>query len=363
MALPTTRVYLRSPYYVNLSRANLEKIVVELYIYTGTLTTDKPADYQYYLYATAFDGYAEVDISQLAWDFININFDGDLVTNAVWLEWDLKYADVGDTTLTTQGSYTALGLAGYGYFEDGYNPTPSTYIQQSTNYIVAPKYEGVIVPVLQDKLTQYIIARGGFQIYNSGALSTTENTANVFRYIDTTTFTPQRPDRVILKYSDKPDEVVNIKYVDGCDENQVKVTFVNRFGALQQMWFYGAYKTSIATSKETYPRNILSSGSYDTTRHQTKEFNKNGKSSMKLISNWYPEESNGTFMELMLSEHVWVSIDNNLLNQNKYAEQRDITFPVIIKNQDLQFKTRRNDGLISYEFDVEFASDRINSVR
>lgn len=362
MALPTERVYLRSPYYVNLTRANLEKIVIELYVYTGELTTDKPADYTYYLYSSAFDGYAEVDISALARDYISTTFSGSLVSNAVWLEWDLFYADVGDTALTTVGSYTALGLDGFGFFEDGYNPDPLAWIQQSTDYIILPDGEDAVVPVLQDTLTGYQIARGGFLIANVTGLTTTENTANVIRYITTYPYVNQKPDRVILKYSDIPDQVVNLRYVEECNGNRVKVTFVNKFGALQSIWFYGASKTSITTMKETYKRNILNAGTYDITKHQNHIFSKNGISSMTLVSNWYPENSNSTFMELLLSEYVWVSIDNNKTNQNKFL-QTDLTFPVNVKNDSLQFKTRANDGLISYTFDMEFASDRINSVR
>jgi len=363
MALPTTRVYLRSPYFVNLSRANLEKIVVELYVYTGTLTTDKPSDPNYTLYSTAFDGFAELDISELARDFISVNFDGSYVTNAVWLEWTLKYSDTGDTSLTTEGNYTALGLNGYGYFEDGYNPTPTDWIQVSTDYVLTPEKTGIRIPVLQDTLTGYQFARGGYLINNITGLTTTENTANVFVYVNTATFAGDEPDRIILKFSDRSDQIVNIRYFCPDEDNQVKVTFINRFGALQELWFYAASKTSLAVSSEKYKRNILSSGTYDTDKHQMKTYMKNGITSMNAISNWYPESSNATFMELLLSEWVWVSLPNTTLNQNKQIDKQEITFPVNVKNSELQFKTRRNDGLISYTFDFEFASDRINSVR
>jgi hypothetical protein len=363
MALPTTRVYLRSPYYVNLTRANLEKIVIDLYVYTGTLTTDKPADYQYRLYCTAFDGYAEIDISEFARDYIEVNFDGSYTTNSVWLEWDLYYADDGDTTITLEGSYTATGLNGFGYFEDGYNPTPATWLQMSSDYVLVPEKTRLRIPVLQDYLTGYQFARGGFLINNVTGLTTTENTANVFRYVDTLNYETQQPDRIILKYSNRADEVVRIKYFCPREENQVKVTFINKYGALQDLWFYGASKTSMQTSKDTYKRNILSGGTYDTDRHQMKIISKNGVSSMNAISNFYPEDSNATFMELLLSEWVWASIKNTDLNQNKFLEKTEITFPVNVKNDSLQFKTRANDGLISYTFDFEFASDRINSVR
>ena len=85
MALPTTRINLRSPYYVTLTRSNLDYIVVELYVYTGTLTTDKPSDYNVKMTSTAtLNGSgtrtAYIDIAAWARDYVDVAYDFDQQT-------------------------------------------------------------------------------------------------------------------------------------------------------------------------------------------------------------------------------------------------------------------------------------------
>jgi hypothetical protein len=339
---------------------------VDLYIYTGTLTTDKPASPQYTLKATAFDGYAEIEISEYIRDYVEINFNGTYEENTCWAEWDVSYADDGDIALTASSSGTAICTEGYGYFEEGYNPTPSPYVAMTNKNILVPENEVFRVPVFQDFLERYIIARGGFQIYNSGVLATQEETANTFVYVTNNGYQYQVADRIILQYSNgKSDDIIDVKYF--CERpDQIKVTFLNRFGALEDLWFYGAYKQTLNTQSSEFKRNILNNGTYDTDRHQVNVHHKNGRSVLNAISNWYPEQSNAQFQELLLSEWVWITMNENELSSAGVGfgvDSSTITFPVNIRTQSQQFKKRRTDGMISYTFDFEFAFDRINSIR
>lgn len=374
MALPTNRIYLRSPYYVNLERAALTKIVVELYVYTGTLTTDKPADYQYRVISTAYlndsgNYFAEVDIAELARDFVDVTYDfgASDPTNAVWVEYDLYYADTGDTDVTLEGSYKLTGLNGYGYFEDGYNPNPSDRLLQSSSYILLEKLTTGNIPVLQDYLSS-------IEYYKNNQLSptpiatvtpgaVTENTANVIYYA-TTSNSGGIADYMIFKYSGgKADQRVNITYVEECKWDVVDVAFVNRFGAVQHIFMFGKSTRDIAVESSKYKQNILTgSGSYDTKKHQHHVLEKNGVNSITVNTGWYPEDANGIFQELMLSEKAWMEVPSGWLNYNNYFTE-DITAPVFLRNKELQYKTQLNDKLINYTFTFDFASDRINSVR
>lgn len=369
MALPTTRINLRSPYYINLERAALEKIVVELYIYTGTLTTDKPADYNYRTLSTAFlissgNRYAEVDISELARDYVDVAYAGSFVSNAVWIEWDLYYADIGDTSLTLSSSTKATGINGYGWFEDGYNPAYFNYVMMTNSYVLAPTKKGIKIPVLQDNLTQVRLARGGLLLYNSGALTPQEETANVVYYVDTTLGKGKNPDRAILNFGSASQIQVKIKYFEECKNENIKLTFVNRFGALQDIWLYGKSSFSLNTRDTKYKRNLLDGGDYNVYRHQNKILEKNGTFSVTLNSGFYPEEMNAVFNELLHSENVWIEVRSELLNFTSVASNGALSiYPVNITSSNFQFKQQIYDKLINYTFDVEFAADRINSVR
>ena len=372
MALPANRIYLRSPYFVSLSRANLLTIVIEIYIYTGTLTTDKPADYQFRLASSAFlneetgNKFAQLDISELARDYVEVDYSGTDVTNAVWVEYDLYYADEGDTSLTLHSSVELTGINGFGYFENGYNPDPIDHIMQSSDYVIVPTNTSGVVPVLQDYLTGYdLYDNTSFApVHTVSGLTPTENTANVIYYASLHNGTGSEiVRRAVFHFSGgRQDREVNIRYLDECRYEAIKMTFVNRFGATQQLWTFAKSNLSIATNESKYKRNLLNGSTYDTKRHQLKTLSKNGVSSISVNTGFYPENSNATFNEIMLSEDVWAEVPSQYLDFNEY-QFGDVVIPVNIKNSELTFKTSVNDGPINYSFNLEFASDRINTVR
>ena len=56
--------------------------------------------------------------------------------------------------------------------------------------------------------------------------------------------------------------------------------------------------------------------------------------------------------QLMMSEKVWM-----------IASDDDTVYPVVVKSQDLVYKTGVNDKLTQYTMEFEFASDKINNIR
>ena len=373
MAIPTNRIFLRSPYFVSHEAAGLEKIAIDLYIYTGTLTTDKPSDPQFELESTAYlneagtANYAEIDIAELARDYVEVTYNGSDDSNAVWIEYDLSTviggvaASVGTTKLT--------GLDGFGYFEDGYNPDPQTHLLMSGNYIVAPKGQSVTIPVLQDYLTGYktydeVYIGWTTLVHTVTGLTTSEETDDVVQYITSTT--GAGADDIITKvefqFSNTTDKAVHIRYIEECKYEPVEMKFVNRYGALQTLWWFQKSALTLNTQEEMYKRNLLDEGTYSIYRHQNNTLEKNGTLTMRISSGWYPEESNAVFAEALLSEAVWVDVPSAWLDNNAHLTADTVT-PVNIKNSSIAFKTRLNDKLIEYTFDVEFAADRINNIR
>ena len=62
------------------------------------------------------------------------------------------------------------------------------------------------------------------------------------------------------------------------------------------------------------------------------------------------EDYNEVFKQMMLSERIWIEYDNK-------------TLPVKVMSNDFSFRTRLNDKLINYTIQLEFAYDKINTVR
>ena len=121
----STIINARSPYYIKVEPASgtLSSASMSLYIYSGTLTTDKPASATYTIAKDIIgtNNYVIYEITELIRDYLITEY-GAYSIDGVWVE--------ADITLTkTSGSetqnYDYLAFDGYGYFEDGVNPRTS----------------------------------------------------------------------------------------------------------------------------------------------------------------------------------------------------------------------------------------------
>ena len=146
-------------------------------------------------------------------------------------------------------------------------------------------------------------------------------------------------------------EIIKVKNIEECKYNPHRVTFTNRFGVLEDLWFFKRSDTSININKESYRKNSL--GSY-TARDGVKTFtdyNVNGREKITLNSGFVEEEMYEAFRQLLLSEEVSLYDYNN----NK-------TYRVNLGTSELQYKQHVNDKLINYTIEFEFAHEVINNV-
>ncbi len=120
---------------------------------------------------------------------------------------------------------------------------------------------------------------------------------------------------------------------------------------MEDMWFFKRSDKSLTVENQTYQNNqILSGGTYNVREAQMKRYNVTSKESMSLNTGFLREEFNESFTQLMQSEKVWITLDNDFV-------------PVNIKDTDLSFKTSLNDKLINYGIEIEFAFNKMNTVR
>ena len=144
--------------------------------------------------------------------------------------------------------------------------------------------------------------------------------------------------------------VIKIDNIDECKYTPYKLTFINKFGAYQDIWMFKNSKLAMNTNEEKYKSNILTNGTYQTYDPQIKLLTKNGNQTLTLNSGYYPENNNEVFKQLFLSEKVWI----------EYKEQ---TLGVNIENKNINYKTSVTDSLINYTIDFSFAFDTINNIR
>ena len=126
----------------------------------------------------------------------------------------------------------------------------------------------------------------------------------------------------------------------------VKVSFINRFGVIQDLVFFKKRVDSYSTDEENYKANIITNGQVYPHLGQRRLYNKQAQASVKISSGFYPESFNTVFRQLLYSEMYWIDDEPAILTDSKWTE-----------------KTKVNDKLINYDFDFDFANDDINSIR
>ena len=269
---------------------------------------------------------------------------------------------------------------GYGYFEEGVNPQNNQTVLQSNTTIFTNDLANINIPIHVTEDTTVSYLKDGEIIFTKDLVYGT-NSAEQVQYVqnsslDADSFKKESRWRMqarllrlltVLRaianevyqefdadsiYIEKGGdiEVIKVQEVEECKHKPYKVTFVNKFGVLQDLWFFKRSNLSLKTKEESYRANIISGGAYSTSTRQETIFNKTGVESLQLNTGFYPESYNEIFRQLSFSEDVWINYDGK-------------TLPISVKSSSLNYKTRVNDKLINYTIDVEFSNDKINNIR
>jgi hypothetical protein len=379
-----SKINVRSPYFITDNSVTvfpggsspLASATLFLRIYEGVASTSL-ATPTYTLFATAIDGAVTFEVSELVRDYIENNFDGNYTDGTKWLNYNISRTYVNTSVATTAQQNLAI-FDGYGYFEDGANPQNDSTVLQSNNYIYTNDYSNINIPVHVTSNTTVTYLKDGESIFTKTLVSS-NNSADQIQYVSNSSldadvfynrviddggeieafscvrtvangvYADFDADKIHIDNGESVD-VINVEEVEECKYDPYKVTFVNKFGALQDVWFFKVSKLSMGTSKDSYKRNIASQGTYSINEAHNKVFNKNAKETLVLNTGFYPESYNEIFSQLHLSEDVWIN----------YNEK---TLPISIKSQSFNYKTSRNDKLINYTIEVEFSNDKINNIR
>ena len=358
------KINIKSPYKITDTASGLIYSQLEIYIYTGTqvATLTTPT---YTLIATAIDEVAEFEISELIRDYIDNNFDGTYPTdNVVWVNY--RVVSVFASSATTSGVIQARAFYGYDYYNE--TPNQDKEVLQSNDAIYVYSDNGFHLPIDTELVTSVTFIDDEGNETTTSVSSSNESDEQI-QYIsnvsngaddyeqrvldDGGTF----EDSVCLEQffrdyelsgidkiyitSSNGVQVVDVIEVDECKYKPYKLTFVNKYGAYQDVWFFKANRETLTTEKDEYKSNI---------DRQYRILNKMGKEKITINSGYYPEAFNEVFKQMLLSEEVWIEMDN-------------VTLPVNISSSSFNYKTHLNDKLINYTIDFDFAFDTINSLR
>lgn len=321
---------------------------LDLYIYSGTSTSYTSNDLKYQLQKSIVGTNTKIlfEISELVSDYITHNFNDDYSSVSIWVTTITTLFDETDT-IFTYGSpvvETFLAVDGYGYFEDGINPQLSNNALITTNTIYLPEDTIGKLPIYAEGVGKVSIDLVDTEITDN------DNTNQKIQYIDI----PANSSTIQVYGTDDTTLLRTIRVNNVCEPKYTpyKVTFVNRLGAYQDIYFFKKSLKSIDITDERFKRNTVvnNSVSYGLNAGQEQRYNTNATQSITLNTGFINEDSNSTIEELFLSENVWIKYEGN-------------TLPLIPKTKSLQYKTSLNDKLANYTVDFDFAFNKINNVR
>jgi len=360
--------------------AKVQSANLKLWVYEGVFgsRTLLPT-YTIYKERTSTNDIIVFEVAELIRDYINVRFDGDYDTikQTVWVEWEVTrvFDDGSSDVVPGQG----VAFDGFGYFEQGINPGLSYSLLQTNTVMYVKDGDLARIPV-------YTGPQGAFKVdyYKGGTLlvtntfgvSVTSITVDTLDYtvdnnlgtittdishvksqdsnLVTNSIAYGNPDTAIVTGVSGATDVVTINYLTECKYDPSKVSFTNKFGVVQSIYFFKRRDDSVNITKDRFKANTLDFGtstlSYGTNIPQNKDFNVNGNKSIKLNTGFVSEGFNEVIKEILLSENVWIHEDSKV-------------YPINPKTESLKMKKSVNDKLIDYAIDFDYSFDTINSIR
>jgi hypothetical protein len=149
---------------------------------------------------------------------------------------------------------------------------------------------------------------------------------------------------------------IKVITIEECKYNPYRITFKNRFGVMEDLWFFKKSTLSLSVKSEEFRANQFKLRNSDDESlgglvRSSQEYNKNGIESITLNSGFVDEALNESFKQLMLSEEVGL-----------YDFKNDTLSAIKIKDSELKIKTSTNDKLINYTIEVEMSNNIIDDI-
>jgi hypothetical protein len=333
------KIFIRSPYFIQVNEANQLGSKVELYLYNkGTTAPTLPTYILSKKVASTIQLENTYNIANYAKEFITPIAP---VTVSVPTEENVNcwaYCIVKRYTELTLGVYTLLDtetfvcLNGYNNYTGGYNNSITDDIVPLINTDIK-LYRSTSVPYIN-----VFLDTNDYNWYGNTSNFFSATTAGLWKLpvnYNTYEFGVDGSPTDFYFYSE---QICEFKYTP------ITCTFINRYGGWQYLTFFKANLQSIETTNKEFqllPSNV----NYNALQGQKRVFNQQGKQKIKCNTGWVDENYFDLIQDLLLSEVV--------LLDNK---------PAIVKSQSAEYKTHLKDKNINYEIEFEFNYGLINDV-
>ena len=379
----STIIRTRSPYFIRTPQvtgstniANLSYFQINITVYGGLISSAEVCDDLYATYSLQKKPLgAEVsvtfDISEIVNDHIEQIFTGAYASTkaSIWVAVATSARQADGTAIGSVTTNTYLAQEGFNTFKEGVNYTTEPIAMISGNYIQYHRGATATIPVNVERVTS-VQWRSGVSVRETDSFTDNGNQNQKIQYAQFTSTTLL--DNILVTYDSGSTSTITIAPTEECKYPVHKITFVNRWGALQDLFFFKKSSESLEASREDFNRSIFNArnvhldppeeagqacqesityNTYSTTAHAKKTFNANATESISLNTGFVSELMNPYFEELMISEYIWLTDSSN------------IVYPVNLKESSFAKKTGLNDRLINYTMNFEKSFSYVNNIR
>ena len=165
---------------------------------------------------------------------------------------------------------------------------------------------------------------------------------------------PTNSDKVIVTAPNGTTETRFIKNIEECKYTPRKVSFMNKFGVIQDLWFFKRRDDSFEVEREDFKRSILdigtSSVSYDVYKGSRQALDISSKERLSMNTGFITEDHNEVIKQLMVTEHCWIHQNSTLT-------------PLKPTTTSFQEKKEVNEKLINFTVEFEVANNYIQDIR
>tara|TARA_R100000655_G_scaffold8721_2_gene22499 strand:+ start:659 stop:1780 length:1122 start_codon:yes stop_codon:yes gene_type:complete len=372
----STIIRTRSPFFIRTpeeTSASLDYFEISILVESGVFGTTVVGDLAETITLTKKpinnENSVSLEISEIVNNYLSQNPFSPVVSGglapdfqSLWVQVTTRAKESDGTTIGTPTVTLYLAQEGFNTYLEGANYTTEPNAMITADYIQYHTGTNIVVPV-NTELVNYLVFLDSTGGTSTEIISTTTNADNKIQYVS-----KALADVVSLtvNYGSNQTRIIKVEGISECKYPIFKCTFLNRWGAFQEVFFFKKSTESLETKNENYNRSNLYAniqvpgpgGSirtlnnvYEPTTHTKRTYNANGVESLQLNTGFINEAMNPTFEELMVSEFVYLTDSAN----NK--------FPVNLKDSSLTYKTGLNDKLINYTMSFEKSFSYINNVR
>jgi len=375
----STIIRTRSPFFIRTpqeTNANLNYFQINITVFGGLSSSTEVCDDLYATYSLqkkplGAENSVSFDISEIVNDHIEQIFTGTYASakSSIWVTVATSARQEDGTVIGSVTSNTYLAQEGFNKFKEGVNYTTEPIAMLSSTYIQNHKGSTITIPVNAERVTQ-VEWRNGTSVRETDTFTDNGNQNQKIQFALFTAGTFL--DNALITYDSGSTTTITLEQVEECKYPVNKITFVNRWGALQDLFFFKKSTENLEATRETFNRSIfearsvqldppeeagdacqesLTFNTYSTTAHAKKTFNANATESIVLNTGFVNELMNPYFEELMVSEYIWLTDSSANI------------FPVNLKESSFAKKTGLNDRLINYTMSFDKSFSLVNNIR